>query len=162
MNEVLLCSALRQRIKDAVEQLEVPHDLSVNGSLPGIKSARVVNAFLPPKRSDDIPDFPFVLVRPSKGKSTGNDSTCTVKILIGAYSEEYDEGGHIGYEYAMLLNSAIRRSLFDQPILDNVFMFNREYDWQLSDEQPYPEWILEAKAVYSVATQQNTQFEESI
>ena len=149
MNENVLCAALRKKIAGIVELLQLPAS-SGDGSL---KAPQVVDGFLPPKRSDNVPDYPFVIVRPSAGEDEPNGSQMTyvdIKILIGCYSEEFDVEGHKGHQLPLLVMSEIRRGLKENATIDGIFRKEPGFKWKLYDDQPYPEWVLECMVRYSI------------
>jgi hypothetical protein len=163
MNEIYLTELLRKRIEEAVLNMQLPTDADGNT----LKAPQVVNGFLPPKRSrgskDEFPDFPYVIVRPMKGR-TGNDrmTTVDVKLLIGAYTEEFD-----GYEYCLHIMSVIRLSLMQNKTLrtdggNSAFRLELPFDWEAPDDQPWPEWIMAVMTRWTIATPQEVAYDEDL
>lgn len=146
MQEIDLCTSIRTRIESVTASLLLQTDHGEDA----LKAPQVVNGYLPPKRSNDIPDFPYIIVRPSNGRTDNQSSSvCEVKILIGCFSEEYD-----GYEYAIQVMDRIRLSFMQSPTLDKKFRFEFPFDFTLFDDQPYPEWMLECTTRWTIATPQ--------
>ena len=89
----LLTKALRELCAQAVKDFVLPTKEGQNPRVP-----RIVNGFLPPKRSGngELDDFPFVLVRPEAGTGERESEEIRVNIIVGCYSEEFD-----GYEYGI-------------------------------------------------------------
>lgn len=150
MNVTELSRRIRARLTEIVSNLQLesedPND--------AIKPPRIVNGYLPPKGVNTGGDFPYVIVRPSTGR-TGDDgmSTVEVKLLIGCYSEDYD-----GFEYALLVLDTIQHALLASPTLpDSPFRMELPIDWDMNDDQPWPEWVLEATTRWTVATPQTTE-----
>lgn len=144
MIEVELARAIRERSAEIVDLLRFPTDR------PGEdwRAPTIVNGFLPPKRSKSNSEFPFVLVRPSAGR-TGDDrfTRCTVKFIIGCYSEDFD-----GHEYGLIVLNELRKGFMESPTLENRFRMELPFDWQLYDDQPYPEWMLECTTQWTIPT----------
>lgn len=150
MIELGLCDAIESNIKNATASLLLEYeDRGDDGSFKR-KSPQVVSGYLPPKRSSESPDFPYIIVRPISGV-TGDDgqSICTVKILIGCFSEEYD-----GYKNCFLVLDEIKRSFMEKGTLANRYRFELPFDWTMFEDQPYPEWVIEVESRWSVYTPQ--------
>lgn len=115
----------------------------------GAKAPVVIDGFMPPKRDDNGSDFPFVLIRPSEGKSDDEGSTATVQIIIGAFSQDYN-----GYTWAMNIAQHIRHSLLSLPdrMLEKRFRLALPLSWQLDDEQPWPTWLITLTTTWNYFT----------
>lgn len=148
MIEVELARAIRERSAEIVNLLRFPTDR------PGedYRAPMVVNGFLPPKRSKSNSEFPFIIVRPSAGV-TGNDgyTRVTVKFIIGCYSEDFD-----GHEYGLIVLNELRTGFMQYPTLESRYRMELPFEWQLYDDQPYPEWMLEATTQWTIPTPQET------
>lgn len=153
MNEIALCDVLRQRLTTIVEQMQLPTDTDANT----LKAPRIVNGYLEPKRSrgpkETEPDFPYIIVRPPNG-NTQQDHTSTVQVnlIIGCHSEEFD-----GYEYCLHVLSEVRRGLMEQPNLNpgaigSVFRMEYPFEWEMPDDQPWPEFLILVKTRWTIAT----------
>lgn len=141
---ILLCEALRHRIGEALESIRLETD---EIELP-YRSPRLVNGYLPPKRSGDEPEFPFVIVRPKDGNiGDSGYMRAKVRLIVGTYSEEYD-----GHEYALIVFQRILQSIRERPTLDNRYQLEYPLAWELFDEQPYPFWQLVATTEWTVPT----------
>jgi hypothetical protein len=153
MNEIFLCQSLRDRLTAIVEQMQLPTDTDANT----LKAPRVVSGFLEPKRSrgskEDEPDFPYIIVRPPNGQTTADQtSTAQVNLIIGCHSDEFD-----GYEYCLHVMSEVRRGLMTQPNLNpdaigSVFRMEYPFEWELPDDQPWPEFLMLVKTRWTIAT----------
>lgn len=141
---ILLCEALRKRIEQATEtlrletdQLDAPH-----------RAPQIVNGYLPPKRSSDEPEHPFIIVRPKDG-AVGDDMhhRAKVRIVVGTYSEEFD-----AHEYALIVFERVLRSIMEHPTLDNRYQLQYPLTWENYDDQPYPFWQLVATTEWIVPT----------
>jgi hypothetical protein len=144
MGEIDLARAIRERLLQVLAELRMPSD---RPNLPP-RAPTVVNGFLPPKRSKSDSDFPFVVVRPSSG-TTGNDglTRVRVKLIIGCYSEDFD-----GHEYGLIVLERLRIGFMELPTLENRYRMEMPMEWELYDDQPYPEWMLEVRTEWSIAT----------
>lgn len=146
MNESVLCTAIRERLMSIVANMQLENDAGSK-----VQPPQIVRGYLPPKRSGAIKDFPYLIVRPSVGSTdTEYKSIVDVKFLIGCYSEDFD-----GFEYAMLVLDVVRRDLLERPNLTGTaFQFELPFDWRLFDEQPWPEWMIEATCKWTIPTPQ--------
>lgn len=160
MNENELCDAIRARMTEATDLLQLESDKG-DGS---IKPPQVVDGYLPPKRSqkneqgEDIPDYPYIIVRPTAGQTNEQRMTmANVTILIGCYSEDFD-----GYKYCLLVLAVIRKALMEKPTIDKRFRLELPFEWNQPEEQPWPEWQLEITTRWSLATPQDIEPNEVI
>lgn len=146
MTEIELTRAIREKLELIVANLRLKSDKVDQPDRP----PTVINGFLAPKRSNQQSDFPYLIVRPNQG-ITGNDgfTHVTVKLLIGCFSEEFD-----GFEYGLQVLNIIRLGLMENLTLENRFRMELPFDWQLFDDQPYPEWVLEATTQWTIPTPQ--------
>ncbi|MBE0470510.1 MAG: hypothetical protein IBX55_13510 [Methyloprofundus sp.] len=144
MIETELTRAIRERLETIVENLRLKSDKKDQPDRP----PTVVNGYLAPKRSNQQSDFPYLIVRPGQG-TTGSDgfTRVTVKLLVGCFSEEFD-----GFEYGLQVLSLIRKGLMESPTLEKRYRMELPFDWELFDDQPYPEWVLEATTQWTIAT----------
>lgn len=153
MQEMELCRDLRARLADVTQHLQ----LEADSNLIEYKAPRIVDGFLPPARSrgpkEEEPEFPFIIVRPSAGQTNASRATtATVKIMVGCYDEDYD-----GHQYALLVLAAIRRGLMEQPTVGSVFRLEMPFEWELPDDQPWPQWQLEITTRWTIATPLTTE-----
>ncbi|UTW68678.1 hypothetical protein KHA80_14380 [Anaerobacillus sp. HL2] len=65
---------LTDELRSTVEQ--IVKDFSLETNTKSHKALQAVAGFLPSKRATDVPDFPFVLVRPSKWTNQSNGANC--------------------------------------------------------------------------------------
>lgn len=137
-----LCKVIREKIKESIKSLILETDNY--GSKH--RAPKLVNGWLPPKRTDDEPEFPFVIVRPKTGK-INNDGflRVQVRVAVGTYSEEFD-----GHEYAMIAFQRIVQALNEQPTLDDRYTLEYPLTWELFDEQPYPFWQIVGTLEYII------------
>lgn len=139
-----LCEALRERIRGATETLRLETD---DKHAPA-RSPVVINGFLPPKRSIDGPENPFVIVRPSEGRIPDDGfSRVSVSVIVGTYSEKFD-----GHEYALIIFQRIMQSLCENPTLANRYTLEYPLKWNLYDDQPYPFWQMVMTTEWVVPT----------
>jgi len=140
MIENNLIKALREFIKEAVKDFRLPVENPEPIEDGDIRAPQIINGYLPPKRSEAKDDFPFVMVRPEKG-SIGEVRKMTISIVVGCYTEEYD-----GYELCLSVMTRIANALNTMPnnILASKYVLSSDsdIDWELPDNQPYPQWEL--------------------
>lgn len=145
MQENKLTEALREFIREAVKDFRLPVE---NGEA---RAPQVINGYLPPKRSGDTDDFPFVIVLPEKGTSNREATEVTVSIIIGCFAEDYD-----GHEYCLNVMSRIRSALaaMENNILANKYVLSFPVTWELVPEQPWPQWQLNMTTQWEFNTPQ--------
>lgn len=155
MNEIALAEALRERLTEIVELMQLPTDAGNDA----LKAPRIVNGFIEPKRSrgnkEDDPDFPYIVVRPPMGRTDAppdNATTVQMNLIVGCHSEAFD-----GYEYCLHVMSEVRRGLMQQQTLNpgaigSVFRLEYPFEWELPDDQPWPQFIMLVKTRWTIAT----------
>lgn len=78
---------------------------------PALQRITVLKQLVPPKKQENS-EVPFVLVYIHEGEDARDESTITLPILVGTYSEDED-----GWRDAMNVAFAIRQALLAQPLL---------------------------------------------
>lgn len=129
---------LTEKLRDFLATVVADYRLPVKNGEP--RSPTVLNGYLPPKRSGQNDDYPFVLVRPDSGQSEEEQTDVNVSIIIGCYTEEFD-----GYEYCLNIMQRIRTALCSLPngILADKYVLDFPLKWENYPEQPYPLWQLD-------------------
>ncbi|SFA91598.1 hypothetical protein SAMN05216312_102218 [Cohnella sp. OV330] len=118
--------SLLKSVKAAVQQI-VGTGVGVHlFFLPQKTAASVVNA---------LPEFPYIILRPSAGKDAEDSASGTIKMLFGVQAAD-DEGPIDVFNYM----ESIRQAFLKNRVLDRVFLLDK-FSWEFFDEQPYPEWI---------------------
>lgn len=139
-----LCAALRNRIREATaelrletESLDFPH-----------RAPDVINGFLPPKRSTDKPENPFVIVRPKDGVIADDGfGRAKIRLIVGTFSEEYD-----AHEYCLIVFQRIMYNIRQHPTIERRYTLNYPLAWEIHDDQPYPFWQLVATTEWTIPT----------
>lgn len=157
MNELELIEALINRIKtvNAGFQYKSPD--------PKISELVDINYFdfdLPAKRSGppNTDGFPYIITRMTDGKvQSRDDNIVNVTNVIGIFDDNLN---HQGYKDAMLIMMRIRQDLFANPILENLAVFDRSFDWSVIEEQPYPYYKLAMTTAWNIKSPQWTQHSE--
>ena len=128
-NELVI--ALIEKIESVVENEILP----VQNGDP--RPPKIINGFLPPKRTGVDDDYPFVIVRPETGTSERESTTVKVAIIIGCYSLDYD-----GYAYCLNVMTRIRNALaaLDDGILNGRYVLQYPLTWKSPAEPAYPFW----------------------
>jgi hypothetical protein len=136
----LLTKALRELCEQAVAEFRLP---TKDGKT--LRAPQIVNGFLPPKRSTDIDDFPFVLVRPEAGTTERGTEEIRVNIIVGCYSEEYD-----GYEYGVNVIERIKEKICTLPAetLAERYQLRYPLKWNMVPEQPWPQWQIDMETIW--------------
>lgn len=147
MVEIELTKALRAFLEKVVCNFR----LQTKGG-EELKPPKIVNGYLPPKRSGADDDFPFIIVRPAASNVEREAEQIKVNLIIGCYSEEYD-----GYEYCLNVLSRIKQELVKLPseTLAEKYQLNFPLSWSLEDEQPWPQWIVELETNWTFRSTQN-------
>jgi hypothetical protein len=132
MSTVLLVDELKEFVNTVVKE----YCLETNK--PGVeKEPQVVTGYLPPKKLTEIPDYPFVIVRLAKGIDNQEGAMVTVKIIVGTYSEDAQNGWR---DVANIIQR-IWTELYKRRIIANKFRVEYPMEFEIPEEQPYPEWI---------------------
>lgn len=141
---ILLCAALRERIREALKDLRLEADAKGQASRP----PTVIDGYLPPKRSKDESEFPFVLVRPVEGSiAEGGFLQAKIAIIVGVFTEDME-----GHSDALIVFQRILQSVQERPILDNRYTLQYPVNWELFEDQKYPFWQLVATTEWTVPT----------
>ena len=110
MVENKLTRAIRELVAAAVKNFALPTKPERGFAEGELRAPQVVNGYLPPKRTGQKDDFPFVLVRADEGATDQDSTEVKVSIIVGTYSEEYD-----GHEYCLNVMARIRTALCSLP-----------------------------------------------
>lgn len=139
MTTVLLLKALKSFI------VEKCTDYSLDTKVDSVfVPPSVFLGFLPVKYAED--KFPnFIILRPTEGEDSRDIATVKIKIIIGTYSKA-DEG----FFDCLNILQRVRDKLFEQRIIDDRYRIEYPFTWQLFEDQPYPQWQVEATAIFTV------------
>lgn len=144
--------ALLAKIADAVKDMRLP----VKNGEP--RPPKVIDGYLPPKRSGADDDFPLVIVRPEKGEIEENAANISAVLIVGCWSEEFD-----GYKHCVNVMERIKSALatMENGTLADKYILQYPIKWTLAEEQPYPFWQLEMELSFAHrAPQYLTDWEE--
>lgn len=143
-----LTKALRELCEQAVKDFRLP---TKDGQT--LRAPQIVNGFLPPKRSTDLDDFPFVLVRPEQCTTDRESEEVRVNIIVGCYSEEYD-----GFEYGVNVVERIKEKICTLPAetLDQRYQMRYPIKWTMVPEQPWPQWQIDMETIWIFNSPRNT------
>ncbi len=112
------------------------------------KPPQVVTGYLPPKDPTRAePDFPFLIIRLVEGTDAQEGATVTVKIIVGTYSEDAQNG----WRDVANIVQRIWVELFRRRVIGGRFRVEYPMKFELPEEQPYPEWIGVMTTVWTVA-----------
>lgn len=136
MTPVILVDELVKFIKPVVAEF----DLQTNKK--GItKAPQVISGFLAEKMpgdQQDNPDFPFVIVRFLKDSDTDESNIAIVRIYVGTYSQDEQNG----WRDAMNVTIRIKQALLKQRIIGKQFRVEKPMETEMPEEQPFPEWTV--------------------
>ena len=143
-----LTKALRELCEQAVKDFRLP---TKDGKT--LRAPQIVNGFLPPKRSTDLDDFPFVLVRPEQCTTDRESEEVRVNIIVGCYSEEYD-----GFEYGVNVVERIKEKICTLPdeTLAQRYQMRYPVKWTMVPEQPWPQWQIDMETIWIFNSPRNT------
>ena len=143
-----LTKALRELCEQAVKDFRLP---TKDGKT--LRAPQIVNGFLPPKRSTDLDDFPFVLVRPEQSTTDRESEEVRVNIIVGCYSEEYD-----GFEYGVNVVERIKEKICTLPdeTLAQRYQMRYPIKWTMVPEQPWPQWQIDMETIWIFNSPRNT------
>ena len=132
-------------------------DLRLKTKKGELRAPQVVDGYLPPKRTLDDDDFPFVIVRAEEGVSDMGQTVVTISLIVGCYTTETD-----GYAHCMEIMQRIRFALCRMPNQTLAGRYQLEFPitWRNTPEQPYPQWQLEMTTKWVFNTPQLTNFEQ--
>lgn len=127
---------LLDELKAFAEEIVRTYVLETNQ--PGLtKQPKVITGYLPPKKSTPDPDYPFVIVRLSDGTDDQNGSTVGVRILVGTYSEDPQNGWR---DVANII-WRMRTALLTTRVIGGRFRLEYPITFEMPEEQPFPEWV---------------------
>lgn len=157
----LLIEAIKTRLEEVCRTLEIPKppDDESSTELELIRPT-VFKGYLPPKSSPDPnkpPEFPHIIVRPTDGAMQVEMDTVRVKFLLGGFCED-----PTGYEWLMNVLDRIALNFQQSPLFDMTYEFQRDFQWKLFDDQPFPFWVMEIIGSWSVIKPQNIQFQDDL
>lgn len=143
-----LTKALQELCAQAVKDFRLP---TKDGKT--LRAPQIVNGFLPPKRSTDLDDFPFVLVRPEQCTTDRESQEIRMNIIVGCYSEEYE-----GFEYGVNVVERIAEKICTLPAetLGQRYQMRYPVKWSMVPEQPWPQWQIDMETIWIFNSPRNT------
>ncbi|MGO4540372.1 hypothetical protein [Paenibacillus sp. 2TAB19] len=98
----------------------------------------VYEGYLPKRtvENQDEPDYPFVLVRMTKGRQTEDAHAVIVKLIVGVKAADEAE-----FLNALNVMDRIRIAFSRQRVIAGQFRHELPLDWELFEEQPHPEYL---------------------
>lgn len=147
MIESNLSKALGLYLKDALKEMRFK---------PKGKEERaptIWQGYIPPKRSVNDDDSPYVIVRIEDTTSERGQTNVTVAIIIGCYTTEAD-----GYLDCLSIYERIRRALIQLPFqtLNGRYQLAYPIKGNNVSEQPYPYWQFEMTTNWVLKTVEMT------
>lgn len=134
---------------------EVTKDFRLQTKTGLLKAPQIIEGYLPPKRSNDADDFPFVVVRLEDSKSDLGQTDVTMSLIIGCYTQET-----VGHLYCLNVFERIRRALCEMPFqtLDERYQLGFPIECKNIPDQPWPYWQLEMTTHWTFSTPQLSNF----
>lgn len=150
-----LAEALIKKLEIITEDFQLQPDKQGFPLMP----PKIINGYLPMKRSTKEPEAPFIIVRPKSGDDNLSQNTAVVscELIIVTISED-DQGGYVD---ALNVCERIRGYLLSNRTLDKKYLLEG-FSWDLPDEQPFPNWNIVVKVSYLIQMPQDTQFNNEI
>ncbi|MBS7328956.1 MAG: hypothetical protein KIG68_09480 [Oxalobacter sp.] len=132
MQEISLVQAIARFLEQVCSQYQLPNK---RGELVVPK---IFTNYLPPKRTGNDDDFPFIIVRPVSG-STSEATVTDVSLIVGIYDKDLT-----GFERALEVVTKIRTALLSIPtqVLEKRYQLRLPIEWHNVDEQAWPQWQL--------------------
>lgn len=113
--------------------------------MPG-KTLTVQPGFLKKKQAASEQPFPYIVPRFMKSSDDSDGSTVTVRIYFGTYSEDIEHG----WREVMTLMENSRLALLRKRTIARRFRLQMPLTIELTEDQPYPEWVGYITAVYTM------------
>lgn len=142
MQENELCQAVEDFIGQLLKDFKLPAFEKPDGDEDNWNEQKtalpkIVDGYLPPKRSQSTEDFPFVLVRLQSSEATHEMTTATVLVACCVYSKL-----SIGYRHAVNMATRIRDALLNLPndVLAKRFLLDGPIRLKNYDDQAWPYW----------------------
>lgn len=142
MTSVQLVDCLVKFLKDVVK------DYNLETKVNGVKKAPEVYAWdLPHKssKSDIVAVFPFIIVRLLTEEDAGEENMANIRLIIGTYSEDEQDG------WRDLANIAtrIKIALKSVQVIDS-FALGEKIKFEIFEEQPFPQWFAEMDLSFTI------------
>lgn len=137
----MIFTLLIDELRDFIEKVVKNYWLETNKK-DIEKPPQVVAGYLSSKKptndeKKDIPDYPYVICRLLGGEDTRQNGAVTIKIIIGTYSEDEQNGWR---DVANIIQK-IWIELFKKQIVANQFKVEYPMSFEMPEEQPFPEWV---------------------
>lgn len=142
MQENDLCTAISAFLTELLKDYPLPTSAKGdsdedNWTEQPVALPKIVDGYLPPKRSESVQDFPCVLVRLQSSVTEREMTTATVLIACCVYSKKTE-----GYRHAVNLACHIRNALLG--IVDNAlakrYLLEVPINLKNYDDQAWPYW----------------------
>ena len=140
------------KVEDAVKDLLLPVQKGE------ARPPKVIEGYLPPKRSGVADDFPCVIIRPENGEADREGAKVSALLIVGCWSEEFD-----GYKHCVNVMERIKNALstMENGTLAGKWILQYPIKWALAEQQPYPFWQVEMELAFTChAPQPLTDWEE--
>ncbi|MGF9822625.1 hypothetical protein ABE430_08900 [Brevibacillus agri] len=124
-----------------VEHLQaITENFELQSNVTGItKAPQVIAGYLPEKKpvqKQNVPDFPYVIVRYLQEEDDNDGVIASVKIIVGTYSQDAQDG----WRDPLNILTRIKQDLLARPVFGESFRVEKPIKTELPEEQPFPEW----------------------
>lgn len=134
MTPIIMLDRLVEHLQSITENFEMQTNIL------GIKKApQVVAGYLSekkPAQKQEVPDYPYVIVRFLKDDDDNEGAAARVKIIVGTYSQDAQDG----WRDPLNILTRIKQELLARPVFGESFRVEKPIETEMPEEQPYPEW----------------------
>lgn len=158
MREIQLIKAIQARCKEALKDLYLP---TKNADLPH-KNPTVLDGFYIPEENSAFVDenveeiAPFLIVRVIQGEDAADDKfRVKSEIIVQIFN---DDPKFTGDQDLLVCMNRIRDNIKQNQTLENVFIYDGGFKWELANDQPFPNWEMTITANWLIPNPQRTDY----
>lgn len=162
MTENQLIKALQKRMREALSETFLP---TKNPKLP-LKNPTILKGSYIPEESSAFTDetvdevAPFVAVRLINGEDVADDQfRVKSEVIVQIFNDSND---FTGDRDLLLCMNRIRDNIRQDQILENTFIYDGGFKWELANEQPFPNWEMTITMNWLVPNPQRTDYNKFI
>lgn len=140
MIPIVLLDELAKFLKDVNQDYRLTDELVKNNSLI------VLPGYVKQNENTAGGSFPHIMLKLVKGDDAAEGSCVTVKLCFGTYCQDATDGWR---ELACLMERT-RQALLRQRTIAKQFRLELPLQYEVAEDQPFPEWIGQMNVKYSV------------
>jgi hypothetical protein len=111
------------------------------------RAPQIIAGYLPPKKSEPDPDFPFVIVRLEGFEDNLESAIASIAMEIGTYSKDAQDG----WRDVVNIATRIWSELFIKRVVADRYRVEYPCKFILPEEQPFPQWVGMLSTVWTIA-----------